>query len=39
LIVIDVDTSPSGMPENQRTHIVERIDRDAFATDLASERA
>ena len=38
LIVIDTDTSPRSMPREQRLHVVERVDRDALAPDLA-ERA
>ena len=38
LIVIDVETSPSGMPAEERLHVLERVDRDTFPADLA-ERA
>ena len=38
LIVIDTETSPRSMPAEQRLHVVERVDRDALAADLA-ERA
>ena len=38
LIVIDTDTSPRSMPVEQRLHVVERVDGDALAADLA-ERA
>ena len=35
LIVIDTLTSPRSMPCEQRLHVVERVDRDALAADLA----
>jgi hypothetical protein len=35
LIVIEVETSPSGMPREERLHVLERVDRDALAADLA----
>ena len=35
LIVIDTVTSPRSMPGEQRLHVVERVDRDALAADLA----
>jgi hypothetical protein len=36
LIVIDVDTSSSGMPSNRTAHVLERVDRDADPADLAA---
>ena len=38
LIVIETQTSPRSIPCEQRLHVVERVDRDALAPDLA-ERA
>ena len=35
LIVIETETSPRSMPGEQRLHVVERVDRDALAADLA----
>ena len=35
LIVIDVETSSSGMPSNSDAHVVDRVDRDADLADLA----
>ena len=35
LIVIDTLTSPRSMPCEQRLHVVQRVDRDALAPDLA----
>ena len=35
LIVIDVDTRPSGMPSNSVGHVLDRIDRHADASDFA----
>ena len=35
LIVIDTDTSPRSIPREQRAHVLERVDRDALAADLA----
>jgi hypothetical protein len=35
LIVIDVDTSPSGMPVERCAHVLDRVDRDARSPNLA----
>ena len=35
LIVIDTLTSPRSIPCKQRLHVIERVDRDALAPDLA----
>ena len=35
MIVIDVETSPSGMPVEQHLHVGERVDRDAGPPHLA----
>ena len=39
LIVIDVDSSPSGRPAEERPHVVDRVDRDADLADLAAARS
>jgi len=38
LIVIEVETSPSGMPSKSVFGVGERVDRDALATNLAEAR-
>ena len=39
LIVIDVETSSSGMPSKSELHVGERVDRDAGPPHLAARRA
>jgi hypothetical protein len=39
LIVIEVETSPSGDAREERLRVVERVDRDALAPTSPSERA